>query len=66
MIELVQSGNWTIRGAALETGIKLCTAKYIVYRFRRAGKLFKKNRGRARKDVEVKIGENSVSDEISK
>jgi hypothetical protein len=42
---LILSGKWTIRAAAKKTGIKLCTAKYIYYNFKRKGKLYEKNRG---------------------
>jgi hypothetical protein len=45
LIELIDIEKYTIRGAAKKTGIKLCTAKYIYYKFRNLGKIYEKNRG---------------------
>ena len=39
LIELIDQRRWTIRSAAAELGIKLCTAKYILYLYRRKGKI---------------------------
>jgi len=39
---LIDQRKWTIRSAAKELGIKVCTAKYILYLFRKQGKIYRK------------------------
>lgn len=66
LIQLILSGKWTIRAAAKKTGIKLCTAKYIYYNFKRKGKLYEKNRGIQTFRTQEKLGnmENVEQDNI--
>lgn len=42
LIYLINEEKWTIKAAAREIGIKLCTAKYILYLYRKYGKIYKK------------------------
>jgi hypothetical protein len=42
LIYLINEEKWTIRAAAEEIGIKLCTAKYILSLFRKEGKIYRK------------------------
>jgi hypothetical protein len=39
---LINEEKWTIKAAAKALGIKLCTAKYILYLYRKEGKIYKK------------------------
>lgn len=45
LIQLINQSRWTIKSAARELGIKLCTAKYILYKFRKRGQVSRRNRG---------------------
>ena len=51
LINLIDQEKWTIRAAAEEIGIKLCTAKYILYLFRKYGKIYRKKGGNYPKGV---------------
>ena len=42
LIYLINEEKWTIKAAAQEIGIKLCTAKYILYLYRKHGKIYRK------------------------
>lgn len=42
MILLIDEEKWTIRSAAQKLGIKFSTAKYILYLYRKMGKIYKK------------------------
>ena len=39
---MIQKERWTIKAAAQEIGIKLCTAKHILYLYRKEGKIYRK------------------------
>lgn len=41
---MINEQRWTIKSAAHELGIKLCTAKYILYQYRKRGKISRKKR----------------------
>lgn len=45
LIHLIHNEKWTIRAAAEEIGIKLCTAKYILSLYRKEGKIYRKKGG---------------------
>lgn len=45
LIYLINEERWTIRAAAEELGIKLCTAKHILYLYRKEGKIYRKKGG---------------------
>ena len=39
---MIEKDKWTIRAAAQELGLKVCTAKHILYLYRKKGKIYRK------------------------
>ena len=42
LIKLIHENQWPIKAAAKKIGIKLCTAKYILYQYRNHGRIYQK------------------------
>ena len=53
LIRLVVKEKWTLRAASKEVGIKPCTGKHILYKYRNEGIVYSK-RGVFKGEIETK------------